>query len=140
MIAPARLATAVLGTVLLPSLLCAQQRALGSISFENSGSPSAQAPFIEGVLLLHSFEFEDAATAFRAAQDSDPSFALAYWGDAMTYNHPLWREQDRDAALSALARFAPTPDARQERAPTKREARYLEALDILYGEGDEERA
>lgn len=112
-----------------------QERRLGTISFPNSGALEAQAPFIEGVLLLHSFEFEDAATAFRMAQEADPDFGLAYWGEAMTYNHPLWRQQDRDAALEALARYAPTPSARQARAPTPREAAYLEAIDILYGDG-----
>lgn len=113
----------------------AQQRALGSIDFPNSGAHTAQAPFIEGVLLLHSFEFEDAALAFREAQEADPDFGLAYWGEAMTYNHPLWRQQDKPAALDALQRYAPTPAARQAKAPTEREAAYLATLDVLYGEG-----
>ena len=112
-----------------------QELQLGTIDFPNSGAPEAQGPFIEGVLLLHSFEFEASAKAFQAAQAADPDFGLAYWGEAMTYNHPLWRQQDREAALSVLARYAPTPEARQAKAPTPREAGYLEALDILYGEG-----
>ncbi len=113
----------------------AQHRRLGTIDFPNSGSRAAQADFIEGVLLLHSFEFEDAALAFRAAQQKDEDFAMAYWGEAMTYNHPLWRQQDEEAALAALARYAPTPAARRARAPTEREAAYLATLDVLYGEG-----
>ena len=79
---------------------------LGSISFPNSGNAAAQAPFIRGVLLLHSFEYDTAAEAFRQAQTADAGFALAYWGEAMTYNHPLWQQQDRDAALKALGRLA----------------------------------
>jgi len=109
---------------------------LGDIRFPNSGAPAAQPAFIRGVLLLHSFEFEDAAEAFREAQHIDPGFALAYWGEAMTYNHPLWREQDRDAALAALGRLAPTPEARRVKAPTERERGYLGAVDRLYGDGD----
>jgi tetratricopeptide (TPR) repeat protein len=112
-----------------------QERRLGTIEFPSSGLPAAQGSFIEGVLLLHSFEFEDAAAAFRRAQEVDSDFALAYWGEAMTFNHPLWREQDRDAALTALARYAPTPEARQAKAPTEREAAYLAAVDVLYGAG-----
>jgi hypothetical protein len=50
----------------------------------------------------------DAALAFREAQAIDPGFAMAYWGEALTYNHPLWAEQNRDAALTALERLAPT--------------------------------
>jgi len=83
----------------------AQERRLGSLDFPNSGAPGAQAAFLEGVLLLHSFEFVDAATEFREAQEMDPDFALAYWGEAMTYNHPLWRQQDQPAALAALDDF-----------------------------------
>lgn len=126
----------IIAAVLIPvDELPAQDRRLGTITFRNSGSPDAQAAFIEGVLLLHSFEFEDAASAFRSAQETDADFALAYWGEAMTYNHPLWQEQDRDAALAALDRYAPGAEARQSKAPTEREAAYLEAIDILYGEG-----
>lgn len=112
-----------------------QERRLGTIDFPNSGSKAAQQPFIDGVLLLHSFEFDAAAESFRRAQEADADFALAYWGEAMTYNHPLWRQQDRDAALATLARYAPTPEARQARAPTAREAAYLAAIDVLYGTG-----
>jgi len=109
---------------------------LGDISFPNSGAAAAQPAFIRGMLLLHSFEFEDAAEAFREAQHVDPGFALAYWGEALTCNHPLWREQDRDAALAALGRLAPTPQARRAKAPTERERGYLGAVEALYGDGD----
>jgi tetratricopeptide (TPR) repeat protein len=128
--------SAALAGVLATAPASAQERRLGSIDFPNSGAPAAQHAFIQGVLLLHSFEFEDAATEFRAAQKADPSFALAYWGEAMSYNHPLWQEQDGDAARKALARYAPTPEARATRTPTERERGYLEAVDALYGPGD----
>lgn len=118
-----------------PGDAIAQQRQLGTISFPNSGSRQAQQPFVEGVLLLHSFEFGYAAEAFRRAQEIDPNFALAYWGEAMTYNHPLWREQDTDAALRVLNRYAPSPDQRIAKAPTAREKDYLRAIHALYGEG-----
>ncbi len=108
---------------------------LGSLSFPNSGSAEAQEPFLRGVLLLHSFEFEPAAEAFRAAQQADENFALAYWGEAMTYNHPLWRQQDRTAALEALGRLGDTAAARAAKAPTEREKLYLAAIETLYGEG-----
>ena len=111
---------------------------LGSLSFPNSGNQAAQEPFLRGVLLLHSFEFEPAAEAFREAQQADPEFALAYWGEAMTYNHPLWRQKDSVAAAEALERLAPTADQRREKAGTEREALYLDALEALYAEGTKE--
>src|SRR5262249_9542147 len=65
-------------------------------------------------------------------------FAMAYWGEAMTYNHPLWMEQNRDAARKALERLAPTAAARRAKAPTEREKMYLDAGETLYGEGEKE--
>jgi len=106
---------------------------LGTIVFPTSGSAAAQSDFVRGVLLLHSFEYEDAAAAFQNAQKSDPGFAMAYWGEAMTYNHPVWMEQNRDAAMAALARLAPTPEARRAKVKSPRERRWLEAVEVLYG-------
>lgn len=113
----------------------AQQSRLGVVEFPNSGAPEAQQPFIRGILLLHSFEYEDAAEAFREAQKIDPNFSLAYWGEAMTYNHPLWLEQDLARARAALDRLAPTPEERLKKTPTEKERGYLRAAEILFGEG-----
>ena len=109
---------------------------LGSIDFPNSGATEAQTAFLTGMKALHSFEFEDAAEAFREAQSIDPDFALAHWGEALSYNHPLWAEQDREAAHAALARYAPTPQARAGKTPSARERGLMEAVDVLYGSGD----
>jgi len=104
---------------------------LGVLDFPNSGSAEAQDPFERGVMLLHSFEFDDARSAFLEAQTIDADFAMAIWGEAMTLNHPLWAQQDREEALTVLAKLAP-PDARNV---TERERRYLDAVNTLYGEG-----
>ncbi|NNF03880.1 MAG: hypothetical protein HKN17_05380 [Rhodothermales bacterium] len=108
---------------------------LGSIHFPNSGAPEAQDAFHRGVLLLHSFEYRDAAAAFSEAQQADSTFAMAYWGEAMTYNHPLWREVDVEAARETLARLAPTAEERAQLAGSHREQMYLAAVEALYGEG-----
>ena len=117
----------------------AQQSRLGTVDFPTSGSASAQPHFIRGVLFLHSFEYDLAADEFRAAQRLDPGFAMAYWGEAMTYTHPVWDEQDAAAARKALARLAPTREARRARAPTAREQAYLDAVEILYGAGSKQK-
>jgi tetratricopeptide (TPR) repeat protein len=122
---------------LMPAPLAAQVEA-GHVSFANSGAPAAQAPFLRGLALLHNFEYSSAAEAFREAQAADPGFVMAFWGEAMTYNHPVWMEQDQAAARTALARLAPTSEARRARAATPRERSYLEAVEILYGDGAKE--
>lgn len=111
----------------------------GHVEFANSGAPSAQADFLDGVALLHDFEYKPAATAFRRAQAVDSGFAMAYWGEAMTYNHPIWMEQDQVAARAALNKLAPLPADRRAMAKTDREKAYMDAIEMLYGEGTKER-
>ena len=117
----------ILVTVLLSAFSAAAQDDVGVVSFANSGAPAAQEPFLRGLALLHNFEYPTAAVSFRKAQEIDPSFAMAYWGEAMTYTHPIWFQQDLAAARAVLAR---TPKAK-----TERERDYLRTLDVLYGEG-----
>ncbi len=112
---------------------------LGTLAFPNSGAKAAQDDFIRGVLYLHSFEYDDAAKAFQEAETRDPGFVMAYWGEAMTHTHAVWNEQDLSAARAALARLAPTRDARAAKAVTARERAWLDAVEILYGEGGKER-
>jgi tetratricopeptide (TPR) repeat protein len=109
---------------------------MGVISFENSGAPAAQADFIAGVAALHNFQYPLAARAFKRAQTADPDFALAYWGEAMSYNHAVWHEQDPVAARAALAKLGPTPEARAAKAKTPREKAYLAAVETLFGDGE----
>src|SRR3954464_11676096 len=109
---------------------------LGTIQFPSSASPAAQAPFLAGVKALFNFEFDIAAEAFQQTQKADPAFALGYWGEAMSYNHPLWAQQDQAAARKVMERLAPTAAARAAKAPAGRERLLVESLDVLYGTGD----
>ena len=80
--------------------------------------------------------YEDAIDAFRAAQKADPSFALAYWGEAMSFSQPLWFFEELPQARAALAKLGPTPDARIAKAKTPREQGFIRAVDALFGQGD----
>ena len=117
----------------------AQTPELGETTFPNSGAAEAQEPFLRGLLLLHSFEYEDAREAFQEARRLDPGFAMAAWGEAMTYNHPVWFNQNRKAAQEALNQLASTLDERLAKAPTDREKDYLRVADVLFfGDGDKD--
>src|SRR5437762_6537414 len=109
---------------------------LGTINFPTSAKAAAQAPFLTGVKALYNFEFDTAAEVFRQAQKADPDFALAYWGEAMSFNHPLWAQQDMASARKVLERLAPTAAARAAKAPAGKERDLIEAVDVLYGTGD----
>jgi hypothetical protein len=104
--------------------------ALGRVDFPTSGSPAAQEHFIRGVAALHSFWYEEALEAFQAATKVEPGFALGYWGEAMAHNHPLWNEQETEAARRALAKISGGAKL------TPRETAYVNAVRALYGEGD----
>ncbi len=108
---------------------------LGHIEFPTSGTPEAQRWFLRGVLLLHNFQYDDAKEAFRQAQQLESTFAMAYWGEAMTANHPLWNEQYLKEGRESLHRLGSTPATRVAQAPTIREQSYLRAVEALYGEG-----
>ena len=106
---------------------------LGTATFPTSThSAAAQHAFMRGLLLLHLFEYGDAARQFQAAEKTDPDFAMAYWGEAMTFNHPVWNEVDVQAGRAALAKFGPTPEARAHRIGNARERVWFSAVGILY--------
>jgi len=97
--------------------------------------PSGANPYARGLYLLHNFEYPTAAAAFRDAQKADPANVMAYWGEAMTYNHPLWSEQDAASARAVLARLGSDPAARRAKARSARESAWLDAVEALYGTG-----
>lgn len=108
----------------------AQGTKLGSIEFPTSGTGQAQEHFLRGVAAMHSFWYEEALEEFRAATKADPSFAMGYWGEAMAHNHPIWQEQDTEAGRAALAKIKDISKL------SERERAYIEAVRILYGEGE----
>ena len=111
---------------------------LGVIDFPTSGPADAQAHFVRGAAMLHSFGLEDAALEFRQAQELAPDFAMAYWGEAMSYNHPLQRFSVWDLPREALERLGPDREARVAKAPTDREKGFIRAVDSLFfGKGEE---
>ena len=126
-----RAALALAATLAAASAASAQPAKLGKFDFPTSTqSREAQQHFLLGVGALHSFWYEEALDEFRAAAKADPAFAMAYWGEAMAHNHPLWAEQDADAARRALDRLKDTSKL------TPRERGFVAAVKILYGEGD----
>ena len=120
----------VLLCIVIPSAACGQ--GLGETRFANSGAQEVQDDFLRGLLLLHSFEYADSREAFARAREADPSFAMAYWGEAMTYNQPIWHSQQTNKARAVLESLAPTLEERLDLAPTSRERDYLRAIDALF--------
>lgn len=102
---------------------------LGVVKIEVSGKAKAIPYFEKGLLLLHSFEYEDAREAFRKAQEKDPNMPMAYWGEAMTFNHTLWSEQDYESASAALEKLMAFD---YKANSTELEQDFIKAVQILY--------
>jgi tetratricopeptide (TPR) repeat protein len=131
----ARLACAVLVAALVAPV-SAQLENVGTLSFPTSGSPAAQQHFLRGVAILHSFGWKQAIAEFKLAQQAQPDFAMAYWGETLCYNHPLNSEQDAKNPRAILARLGPDSASRIAKAPTEREKGFMRAIEALWGEGE----
>ena len=120
----------------VPAVNPSTGRVLGTISFPTSTkSAEAQDAFIRGMLLLHLFEYPFARDQFLLAEQLDPEFTMAYWGEAMSYNHPIWDEQNLPAGRDALLKLGATTQIRLSRAQAAREKGLLAAVELLYGPG-----
>src|SRR5262245_61781346 len=130
-----RFVSIVTAGIALAVTLVAQSQ-LGRISFPTSGPAPAQAQFLRAVTLLHNFEYDEAILAFREAERLAPGFAMAHWGEALSYSQPVWYNEDVAKGREALARLGPTPAARAAKAPTPREKAWLDTVERLFGAGD----
>jgi tetratricopeptide (TPR) repeat protein len=103
---------------------------IGTFDFPTSGSPEAQEHFLLGVGYLHSFGWKQARAEFQKAQEIEPDFAMAYWGEAFSYNHPLiMPEGDPGAPIRVLNKLGATSEERLAKAPTEREKGFLRAAE-----------
>lgn len=109
-----------------------ETEALGKVNFSTS-CREVDAEFTRAVALLHSFGYEEARRGFEAVAAKDPSCAMAYWGIAMTWYHPIWAPPNSQelAAGTAAARKAAELDAK-----TERERGYIVAIGVFYRDSD----
>jgi hypothetical protein len=112
----------------------AQEYHLGKINFQATGEEVAQPYFVKGMLLLHNFEYADAAQEFEMAQLLDPNLVMAYWGEAMCYNRPLWFQQDYEKGKGALFKLGVKAPERIAKANTEVEKGFISGIELLYGE------
>ncbi len=102
---------------------------LGSVSFPISCAPAVQQQFNRAVALLHSFAYPDAESAFLAIAKQDPNCAIAHWGAAMAYFHPLW--EPLPPATIPLAQQQITL-AQTIGTKSERERQFIDALSLIY--------
>lgn len=112
----------------------ANGRSLGTVAIDSPCDPAVQDDLGRGLALLHNMTYSQAAAAFQAAADADPECALAHWGVAMTFVHPLWPDvvpAERLAAGLELLEEARTAEHR-----SASDDLYIDALAAYYGDGE----
>jgi tetratricopeptide (TPR) repeat protein len=102
---------------------------LGHVHMETACSPSVAASFDRALALLHNFWYARALAAFNEVTQADPECGMAYWGAAMTYNHPFW---DAPTQAEEAAAWALVQKGRQATEQSPRGRMYLDAVAALY--------
>ena len=108
-------------------------RAAGKVQFPISCTPDVQSDFSRGVALLHSFFYEEARRIFTSVAERDPKCAMAQWGIAMTWWHPIWtppKPEEMSAGKEAIGK------AMAMSAGTDRERGFITALNAYYNTSD----
>ncbi len=105
------------------------ESSFGQVHFPISTTPAAQAQFDRAVAMLHSFWYEELEREFKKVLELDPDCAMACWGIAMGYWHPLWEEPSAEALSAGLAA---AQKGQRIGAKTPRERAYLNAIGAFY--------
>jgi tetratricopeptide (TPR) repeat protein len=113
-----------------PTLQPTAGASFGHLDFPITGSRECQRMFRQGMLELHSFQYDQAHASFGAALNKDPGCAMAAWGDAMAYEHPVWLQRDVQKSRAALARIT------NESRLTPKERAYLSVARSLFSVED----
>jgi tetratricopeptide (TPR) repeat protein len=101
----------------------------GRVHMDISCSPAVATAFDRALALLHNFWYMRALERFNQVLKNDPECAMAYWGAAMTYNHPFWdppSQADETAAWALVQKGLSAPEA------SARDRFYLAAVAALY--------
>jgi len=108
-------------------------RGVGNVTFSITCSPDVQSDFARGVALLHSFFYEEARRIFTSVAERDPKCAMAQWGIAMTWWHPIWTPPTPDEMRAGKAAIE---KAMSLNAGSDRERGFISALNTYYNAAD----
>ena len=102
---------------------------VGTAHMETTCLPAVQAKFDRALALLHNFWYARALTVFQEVQQADPACGMAYWGAALTYNHPFW---DAPTPQDLAAAWGHVQKGLAAKSQNDREHMYLLAAAALY--------
>ena len=129
-------------TLLLVLTVCSPAKAkqtdmygdqLGTVQIPLSCSKEANRYVERGDALLHHMTYVGARAAFVTSTELDPDCAMGYWGQAMSYIHPLWSDPPSEADFKKGQ--ALLEQARANSQNSKRESAYITAAEAYYSKG-----
>jgi tetratricopeptide (TPR) repeat protein len=109
---------------------------LGTVNFQVSCNAAARRHTERGLALLHHMTYEGARAEFTAATVDDSDCAMGFWGQAMSFIHPLWSDPPDEIEFKtgqALLKMAITRGKK-----TEWELAYIEAVEGYYSKGRNE--
>ena len=112
-------------------------RGVGKVTFPIACTPDVQSDFARGVALLHSFFYEEARRVFTSVAERDPKCAMAQWGIAMSWWHPIWTPPNPDEMRAGKAAIE---KAMSINAGSDRERGFITALNTYYNTADNSNA
>jgi tetratricopeptide (TPR) repeat protein len=105
------------------------EEGFGHVHMQTSCSDRVTVDFDRALALLHNFWYDRALRRFNQVAKDDPGCAMAYWGAAMTYNHPFW---DPPSQADETAAWALVQKGLRAKEASAREKLYLDAVAVLY--------
>ena len=109
-----------------------QSLGVGHVHMDISCSPAVSRNFDIALALLHNFWYLRALSRFEQIIQADPECAMAYWGAAMTYNHPFW---DAPTQADEQSAWAFVQEGMKAKETSPREVMYVDAVAALYRDG-----
>jgi hypothetical protein len=105
------------------------EEGFGRVHMDISCSAKVAGDFDRALALLHNFWYVRAQERFHEVSKNDPECAVAYWGAAMTYNHPFWDPPSQADEATAWALVQKGLSASEASA---RDRLYLAAVAALF--------
>ena len=110
---------------------------LGTVKFPASCSTDAKRYLNRGLALMHNMTYEDSRAEFAAAVEVDPDCVMGYWGQAMTFIHPLWSDPPDATEFTKGQAFV--KNAMERGRKTDWEQAYIKAVGAYYAAGRNEK-
>ena len=110
---------------------------LGTVRFPASCNNDSKMYLDRGLALLHNMTYEDSRTEFAAAVILDPQCAMGYWGQAMTFIHPLWSDPPSETDFKKGQEYV--RNAWEQGRKTEWERAYITAVGAYYSAGQHEK-